>query len=429
MCQRLWSSVSRLCVISRARHTTGDGASCGCSARRQVMVAAGNVSDQSNDRVTSGGSRSNHKILVVDDSSSVREALRDLLESNAFAVQMAGNAEEALKSMVHVPPDLILSDIMMPGGDGWLLQQEVRNSADFCEVPFVFITAVGSEDQRRLAIELGCDDFVRKPVDPLDLLSIIKGKLGAADKRRKSALRRLQSQHRKIVHTLSHEFRTPLVSVTTGAELLLEQFDHLSEAQSQKLIKTIYDGGRRLERLVNDFILLQQIDLGQAAWQSQRGKSKVPLVGLVEQAIETFLESIGNDRDSVKLNFKAGAVEGNPLYVNVYEVHASNVIQRLVSNAFKFSERERKIDVEVSVENQQANLRVRDYGPGLPKAEQLGRVCDLFLQINRDVQEQQGCGVGLTIARYLTELNGGTLTFGNPLQGPGLEARLCFPIA
>jgi two-component system, sensor histidine kinase and response regulator len=370
----------------------------------------------------------NHqKILVVDDSEAVREALKNLLERFNFDVVLAGNAEEALKSAVRMSPDLILSDIMMPNGDGWFLQKEIKNSADLCEVPFVFITAVGSEDQRRHALEVGADAYLRKPLDPQDLISTIKGKLSTADKRKKSVLNKLQQHHKKIIHTLSHEFRTPLVSILTGADLLIDQYKNFSPSQVEDLIKTIYEGGKRLERLVNDFMTLQQIDLGQASWQSQNGMQHVPIMSLIESAVSGFKESI-SDSGAIKIELNVEMDRERPVMVNIFELHVSNALQRLLSNAYKFNKNQKKIAVTVLADNKKASIVVRDFGAGIKEREQLSHLGEMFMQINRDGCEQQGCGVGITIARYLIELNGGTLEFSSPQEGEGLEARVSFDL-
>jgi two-component system cell cycle response regulator DivK len=111
-------------------------------------------------------------ILIADDNSDSRDALRALLEAYGFSVSEAENGEEAVRNALKLHPDLILMDIMMPRVDGCEATRRLRASEDFRQVPILALTAmVGSQD---LAIGAGCDAYLNKPIEIPTLLRTIR---------------------------------------------------------------------------------------------------------------------------------------------------------------------------------------------------------------------------------------------------------------
>lgn len=115
------------------------------------------------------------KILVVDDTKNDRTMLKELLSSRNYEVAEACNGIEALQSVVTSKPDIIISDIMMPGMDGFTLLRELRKSESAMYIPFVFYTAhYVSEKDSELALKLGASRFIVKPTNLRDLLEQIE---------------------------------------------------------------------------------------------------------------------------------------------------------------------------------------------------------------------------------------------------------------
>ena len=112
--------------------------------------------------------------------------------------------------------------------------------------------------------------------------------------------------------------------------------------------------------------------------------------------------------------------------VLVYSTHVVDAIRRIIENAFKFAGKDDPTEISVTQDGEELVLHVRDHGPGLPKGV-MDQARDIFSQINREKLEQQGCGLGLSIATYFTRINGGTLLFTTPGDNAGLEVLLRFP--
>ncbi len=119
-------------------------------------------------------------ILVVDDEEHVRKLLQRILEDAGYNVLMAGSGQEALDKLAqseNQEPQLILLDIMMPELNGFQVLERIRKRFD---IPVMMLTAKQEVTSVRDAIDLGADDYVRKPFRTGELLARIKAKLRRA---------------------------------------------------------------------------------------------------------------------------------------------------------------------------------------------------------------------------------------------------------
>ncbi len=126
----------------------------------------------------------NPLILILDDSQFSLKLLRDLLERNNYDVISAINGREALQTLSGMKdlPDLIISDIMMPEMDGYEFFRQVSKNPNWNLIPFIFLSALRSEEQIRSAKMLGIDDYIVKPFNEHDVLAVVIGKLRRSKK-------------------------------------------------------------------------------------------------------------------------------------------------------------------------------------------------------------------------------------------------------
>lgn len=119
-------------------------------------------------------------VLVVDDREVNRYLLRSLLEPHGYSVREAAEGETALAMARAEPPDVIVSDILMPGMDGFALCREWKRDPDLSRIPFVFYTATYTDEhEQSLALGLGADLFVAKPIEPEEFLRRLEDLLEA----------------------------------------------------------------------------------------------------------------------------------------------------------------------------------------------------------------------------------------------------------
>jgi two-component system alkaline phosphatase synthesis response regulator PhoP len=112
-------------------------------------------------------------ILIVDDEKDILELLKYNLEKEGYRVLTAHNGKEALR-LVKQRPDLVVLDVMMPEPDGWEVCRSIRKNPSTASIPVIFLTAKDGEIDEVVGLELGADDFIRKPVKIRTLLARIK---------------------------------------------------------------------------------------------------------------------------------------------------------------------------------------------------------------------------------------------------------------
>lgn len=117
------------------------------------------------------------QVLIVDDHNAVLENLALTLETSGYRALTALDGPGALRLLESEHVDLILADIAMPGMNGYQLLERVRQNPRWVPIPFVFLTARALDSDVRYGKELGADDYLTKPIDPEDLLSVVHGKL------------------------------------------------------------------------------------------------------------------------------------------------------------------------------------------------------------------------------------------------------------
>jgi two-component system, OmpR family, response regulator len=114
------------------------------------------------------------KILIVDDDAHIRELVKVFLHNEGFDVIEAGDGLEALKKLESARADLVILDIMMPNMDGWELCRQLREATD---IPLLMLTARGETSQKIKGFQLGTDDYLVKPFEPLELVMRVKALL------------------------------------------------------------------------------------------------------------------------------------------------------------------------------------------------------------------------------------------------------------
>jgi len=138
---------------------------------------------------------SKRKILVVDDDPTMVKLINVNLKLNNFAVIEATSGEQALDKLSGEKPDLVVLDIMMPGVDGWEVLSRIRSNPDTEEMPVILVTAKTQDSDVIRGWELGADEYVIKPFNPLLLVEVIKMVL---DRSYEERLERRKKQKEKL---------------------------------------------------------------------------------------------------------------------------------------------------------------------------------------------------------------------------------------
>jgi signal transduction histidine kinase len=363
-------------------------------------------------------------ILLVEDDVHLMEGIREILElDNNYQVVTANNGLDGLERLnsMESPPDLIVSDIMMPKMDGYQFFEAVRSEAAWLSIPFIFLTAKGEKADIRLGKSLGADDYVTKPFSAEDLLVAVSAKLARHDQLQSAFLVQISEMKRRILTILNHEFRTPLTYVVAYADMLNRDVDKMELDELREYLKGVNSGADRLRRLVENFIFLVELETGEVAstyaWRKKPIKSFEKIITLATRPQQSVLESMGQ---VLRVEAKS------PQPISGDEEYLAIALARLIDNASKFSAKNAIIELHLySNAEGQTIFAVRDFGRGIPENE-LERIFEPFYQINRQKYEDQGAGSGLAIVRGVANVHGAEIRVESTL-GSGSTFYLHFP--
>jgi PAS domain S-box-containing protein len=223
----------------------------------------------------------------------------------------------------------------------------------------------------------------------------------AEDEARKSLEkeRELNELKTKFVSIASHEFRTPLSTVMSSAALIQQYKDKNDLDKVDKHVHRIKSSVNHLTQILNDFLSLGKLEEGKVD------------INIEKVDVNNFLNEISEEVQSFLKEGQKINISCSP---EIAEVETDlrilrNIMFNLISNASKYSEPGKQIDIDCSLENGKVLFRIRDHGIGIPKEDQK-HLFDRFYRAS-NAGQVQGTGLGLNIVRRYVELLDGTISF------------------
>lgn len=235
-------------------------------------------------------------------------------------------------------------------------------------------------------------------------------------RRRMEAMEETGRQMNEFLAMLSHELRNSLAAIVNALGLM-----RISEGQAQAEAQAVVDRQvTLLVRIIDDLLDVSRITSGKIALN----KEVIDLNELVTHLVETCRPSIDARGQNVELQLASHRVS-----VHADSTRLSQVILNLVGNAIKYTPDGGRITVATESEPHEAVLRVRDNGVGI-SADLLPRIFDLFVQGQASLaRTERGLGIGLTLVKRLTELQGGSVEASSGGPGKGSEFIVRLPKA
>jgi len=302
--------------------------------------------------------------------------------------------------------------------DGYLTLSSLRTEAPTASIPFILMTGLADNAGMRHGMELGADDYLPKPFTTDGLYAAVDARLKKAQTVRDEAERKLAHLRDNISLMLPHELRTPLNGILAYGEILAADSAKLKPAEIAEMGHVVHQSGKRLERLIENFLIYAQLELVAAdpnnvnALRTGRTEHPAALIEKHAGAQASFANRAGD------LTFE---LADTPL--PMAEEYLSKIVDELAQNAFKFSDAGTPVRVTLAEAGNSITLSVSDLGRGFT-TEQITRV-GAYMQFDRKMQEQQGLGLGLAITKRLVALHGGTLSIASePNSGAVITAKL-----
>ena len=405
-------------------------------------------------------------LLVVDDIEANRVLLSSRLERQGYVVATAENGREALEKLRTSPFDLVLLDIMMPVMDGYEVLQRLKADASLRHIPVIMISALNELDSVVRCIEMGAEDYLGKPFNPI----LLKARIGACleKKRVRQAERELEKARQlleasrqagmaEVATNILHNVGNVLNSVNVSSRLILDKVERskvtgitkavtLLEAHKSDLPGFFEDrltGQRLLDYLskLDSYLAQEQVEIQKEVQTLLSNILHIKRIVAMQQSyarVSEALETLNIEdlvEDAVQLN--CGALETcrikvvreyserQPILVDKHKV--LQILVNLIRNAMQAFDdsvgKDKQITLRITNENNRMKIAVIDNGIGIPK-ENMDRIFGHGFTTRKD-----GHGFGLHSGALTAQELGGTLTVFSEGSGRGSKFTLELPIA
>ena len=361
------------------------------------------------------------KILIIEDQPDVRENIQAILDLEDYETLAAADGLIGVELAQQFLPDLILCDVMMPRLDGFGVLKELRQVPATATIPFIFLTAKADRNDYRHGMESGADDYLTKPFTLEELLNAITVRLARQVTVNQAAHQEMDQLRQNITRSLPHELLTPLNGILGTAGILMDFYDSMSKAEILSSIKDIQDSGKRLYRLVQNFLLFAELQLlEENPARIQAWKYRLAQKTQTSQIIQELAEQIAEQENrlaDVHLDLKNTTID-------MADQDFSKVVVEMIDNAFKFSSDGTPVKIRSYCQGDRFCLEIQDQGRGMT-TQQIDEI-GAYMQFDRKLYEQQGSGLGLILAKWITQLYSGNFAIASTPQ-KGTTIHLSWP--
>jgi two-component system, sensor histidine kinase and response regulator len=361
-------------------------------------------------------------IIVIESDDIHRSFLVKLLEGQGYSVSEASTGLNGMKKTLDSKPDLIVCNAILTDMTGNEFLREIRLLPETRFIPFLVFAMEASPEVIRKSMNLGADDFLTSRNSNSELLETIAERIKKRNKEKE--LYRVEQNlfRQRVVSMLPHEFNTPLVGILGGIRILKEKFDDLDDSEKKDLLEIAFNMTRRLERMSRNYTsyLKLEISAGDIKLFDQitSGNTKKAEQFIKQTALEECEEMHRNT--DIEFNIDIGEYE-----ISISNQNLALLVSETVNNAIRFSENGKKIAITGSVSNNYMILKVKDSGRGMTE-EQIANI-GAFVQFEREFYEQQGAGLGLFLAKKITEMHKGKFEITSKL-GKGTTVTFHIPV-
>ncbi len=363
-------------------------------------------------------------LLVADDEPMSRDIIRHNFEK-IYQVIEAKDGQEALDYIHNTHVDIVILDIMMPKRSGFEVLQQVKCEEKYSDIRILVATSI-TEKTERQALELGADDIVFKPFDPVVIKKRLDNLLTMQDQKReleRALVKAEQSNKAKtdFLSRISHDMRTPLNGIL-GITTLLK--DVVNDEKVYNDLIQLEMSGKYLLNLINDTLDVNKIEVGKLELHPDvyDGRSIINnVVGLIRPNME---------KKNISFHVYASDLPFTILYMDMGRLQ--QVVMNILGNAVKFTPEGGTITATVTNISHDSHviwdrIVISDNGVGMSE-KFLPHIFEAFSQEDpTSTGNTTGTGLGMTITKQIIELMGGTISVESEM-GKGTTFTIEIPL-
>ncbi|MBI5178776.1 MAG: response regulator [Nitrospinae bacterium] len=370
-------------------------------------------------------------VLLVDDSHTVLRLMSFFLEQERYETYLAATAEEAQALLEKVSPDLVLTDLHLPGMNGIELCRAVKQNPKTRDVPVVLVTTAKAITRLKEALDSGASDYIVKPFQQDELLARVRSHIKTKrliDELQRSRKELLVSNEKlaeannkktEFLATVAHDLRTPLTSIRTYSELLGMKNTPI-DAQKE-FVQIIQSEAIRMAGLIKNYLDISRLESTAASHRKEEFD--------LAQMVEYFAKIYSTMAKNKQVKFKSSVAKGVVTLMGDKE-QFEQVLSNLLDNAVKFTPAQGLITLGLTVAEKGARrfaeITVGDSGKGIPKDAQQ-YLFKKFHYLHNEYQPIKGTGLGLAICKEIVERHGGKIDVDSE-EGKGATFRVIVPL-
>jgi len=340
------------------------------------------------------------KILIVEDSASIREEISFILKMEGYDVIEAEDGLAGIAAAKKELPDLIISDIAMPHMDGYEFLERLKEDFDTQFIPFIFLSAKVNKDDIRSGMNIGAEDYVTKPFLTDDILNTVKARL------EKKALMEepLKGLKFNIRSRLPKQLLNPLNSIIGYSFVMKENFSELNKNDLLDMIESIHASSLSLSKLVENYLYYTDLEL----MSKSDIKKQVESDNTFKIDTASALKKIVEEKESNNYRINEFENEIENVSVRIFPDHFYKGITELLDNSIKHSPKMSRIKIRAWMEDVNVNFSFTNPYRSISTI-QLAKIKNCLTSESSYKKNQ--FGLGLSIVKKIADLYGGSLEF------------------
>lgn len=351
-------------------------------------------------------------ILIADDLQDNLNIVQAVLGYKGYQVETAKNGKQVLEEVVRRLPDLILLDIQMPEMNGFEACRHLKANPDFKEIPVIFLTAKADSYDIVDGFKHGAVDYITKPFNTMELLARVQTHLELkrsrdllAEKNKyleimTAGLTKLNNEKNDFIGIAAHELKNPLTSIRGMANFLRLDF-YPSPESMQAMLENIVKSSERMFSIIHNLMNVSAIEEGSFRFDI------MPVE--METAVRDLVEQYRYQADLKRIEFVLDIPSGNEVKIHGNHDTLTQVLDNLLSNAIKYSGEGTTVTIRLFKTDSYVRCEVQDEGMGISESDR-NKLFGKFAQLStRPTGNEASTGLGLYIAKKLTEAMNGTI--------------------
>ena len=387
----------------------------------------------------------NIKVLLVDDNENNLTSLELVLENEGYTFFKATSGKEALRILLKEEDfSLILLDVQMPIMDGYETAELIYQRDKLKHIPIIFFTAQDYEEESMFrGYKAGAADFIRKPFKPEllrykvaifaelhrknqllrkqeeklrlineDLVALnrnLEKRVSERTKQLETAnqeLKELNLSKDKFLSVISHDLRNPLTSLLLSSKTLNDEIENIDPKKLRMLSGVIHRTSNKILTQLNELVDWAKKQRQKTTFNPQ----KVRLAEAINEALELLKAT------AVQKNIKFENKIPNDLFVNADPLMLRSILQNIVTNAIKYSPKNRPVNLDAQVSGKMIEVCIQDFGVGMTEKTKNTILSSTGAPSLPGTNQELGTGLGLLLVKDFVAQHGGKISIESELR-------------